>query len=226
MSTKKVFFMPFDAMKSPAAFKEYGNTATGFNKNQAMIDHELAKGNTAQQVWYTGKKSPILAGMQDGQIYIRGHGMPGANTVEGGRGGENLKYTEVVSRLIKSGLPKTFTGKIKCYNCHSAEKVDPTGNAFKEVYETGGEAFAQLVADELYSRGYKQCTFYGYVGSIDSMPKDGTGGRHKFVRGLVKGSDGVSRQVEMGRVSEFRQQFTPRATPKKTSFLKSLFAGR
>ena len=65
MSHKKVFFMPFDPVKSPAAFKEYGNTPTGFNKNQAMIDHELAKGNVATQVWFTGTETapfaPILS---------------------------------------------------------------------------------------------------------------------------------------------------------------------
>ncbi|MES3035442.1 MAG: hypothetical protein V4813_15690 [Gemmatimonadota bacterium] len=225
MSHKKVFFMPFDPTKNPAAVKEYGNTPTGFNKNQAMIDHELAKGNVATQVWFTGKKDPFLAGMHDGQVYIRGHGMPGANTVEGGRGGENLKYTDVVARLIKSGLPKTFTGKIKCYNCHSAETVDPTGLISREIVETHGEAFAQLLADEMFSKGYKKCTFYGYQGSIDSMPKDGTGGRHKFVRGLVKGTDGISKQVELGRVSDFRHQFKPKSMPKKPTFMGMLFGG-
>ncbi len=225
MSIRKVFFMPFDAVKSPSAYAEYGNTATGFNKNQVMIDHEMEKGNEAQQVWWTGKKNPFLSSMQDGQIYIRGHGMPGQNTVEGGRGGENLKYTDVVTRLMKSGLPKTFTGKVKCYNCHSAEKIDPTGNLMMSVVETGGESFAQLVADEMYSRGYKQCTFYGYEGSIDSMPKEGTGGRHKFVRGYVKQTDGTSKQMELGRVSEFRFQFTPRSMKRKPSMLGMLFGG-
>jgi hypothetical protein len=222
--------MPYDTRSLGtigSALREYGATGTNAQKkNQLTIDHELAKGKTAVEVWFNGKKNAFVQGMTGGDIYIRGHGMPGENIIEGGRGGEKLRYDEVVDRLIKSGLNKAFSGKIKCYNCHSAESVDPTGSIVAAITETGGTAFAQLVADELYHRGYRLCTFYGYDGPIDSLPKAGSQGTHKYRREFVKGSDGISRQQEMGRVSENRHQFTPNPRPKPPSFgkvLKGLF---
>ncbi len=212
--------MPFD-MRQPTAMSaqfEYGDLKGGQNKNQLTIDHDLAKGHDARQVWYDGKRNSFLAGMHDGQLYIRGHGMPGENMIEGGRGGEKVRFDVVVDRIVKSGLPKTFSGKIKCYNCHSSESIDPTGSISPRISETNGECFAQLMADEMYSRGYKKCTYHGYAGSIDSLPKDGSSGVHKYVRTVVKG-----KQVESGRVSEARTQFTPNVVPKKKSLLAGLF---
>jgi hypothetical protein len=58
---------------------------------------------------------------KDVQILIRGHGMPGFRSIEGGRGGERVTYQEVAARLKKSGLNKAFGGEIVCYCCHSAE---------------------------------------------------------------------------------------------------------
>jgi len=191
-----------------------------------MIDHALDQDNVAQQVWFTGKKNPFMSGMQARHIYIRGHGLSGAGFILARRRSTYYKYTEVVSRLITSGLPKTFSGKLKCYHCHSAESIDPSGSADSHVFETRGVAFAQIVADELYARGYRNCTYYGYEGGIDAMPKDGTGGRHMFVRGFLVGSDGKSRNnAELGRVSDFRRQFTPRSVPTKRSMLGMLFGG-
>jgi hypothetical protein len=231
VSTDKLLFMPFDTRSIGTigpALREYGATGQGAQqKNQLTIDHDLAKGKVAVEVWYNGKKNTFVQGMTTGQIYIRGHGMAGENIIEGGRGGEKLRYDDVVDRLIKSGLSKAFTGKIKCYNCHSAESIDPTGLISASIVETGGAAFAQLIADEMYHRGYRSCTFYGYEGAIDSLPKDGSQGTHKYRRGLVKGLDGKSRQQEMGRVSENRFEFTPNPRPKPPSFgkvLKGLFA--
>lgn len=223
--TDKLLFIPFDTRspKIASALREYGSEGKNAEKkNQLMIDHELNKGKTAVDVWYNGRKSPFVQGMTNGQIYIRGHGMPGENIIEGGRGGEHLRYDEVVDRLIKSGLNKSFSGKIKCYNCHSAESIDPTGNIAASVIETGGTAFAQLIADEMFHRGYRSCTFWGYEGSIDSLPKDGSQGKHKYVRAFVKGTDGISKQTEMGRVSEFRHEFTPNPRPKPPSLGKMI----
>jgi len=63
-----------------------------------------------------------------------------------------------------------------------------------------------MVADELYTRGFKLCKFYGYIGSIDSNVKDGSSGVHKYVRV----TDGKGGQVEAGRVSESRVEFKPK----------------
>ncbi len=211
--TDKLFYMPFDVNGTNilAAQFEYGNMEGGYNKNQIEIDREIAKGNVATQVWFDGKKDPFLAGMGNGQIYIRGHGMPGFRSIEGGRGGERVNYTTVVDRLIKSGLRKTFSGKIKCFNCHSAE----TGVIGSDP-EVEGPPFARLIADEMYTRGYKSCTFYGYVGAIDSFAKDGSAGKHKYARG--KGN------VELGRASEGRIQFKPTIRFHKPNIFQRLFA--
>lgn len=219
----KVLFMPFDERLPSVnnAKFEYGNTGTD-KKNQAFIDHEMAKGKVAVSVWYNGKRNSHLASMSGGQIYIRGHGMPGENLIEGGRGGEKVRYDEVVRRLIKSGLKKNFSGKIKCYNCHSAETISVEGNLWPQVMETGGMPFAQLVADELYAQGYKKCTFYGYVGAVDSVTKDGSQGHHRYRRVTVL-EGGKKKQVEMGRMSENRFQFYPVPMPKRPTVFSRIF---
>jgi hypothetical protein len=93
----------------------------------------------------------------------------------------------------------------------------------QSIAETNGACFAQLLADEMYARGYKKCTYVGYAGSIDSNPKDGSSGKHKYVRATVKVRNSM-KQVEQGRVSEARTQFTPNVILKKKSFLAKLFS--
>ncbi|MBN8889023.1 MAG: hypothetical protein ABS99_03655 [Acetobacteraceae bacterium SCN 69-10] len=211
--TDKVFYMPFDVNGPQALFAqmEYGNMQGSMKKNQIEIDREIEKGNMAVEVWYDGKKAPFLAGLSEGQVYIRGHGMPGFRSIEGGRGGERVDYHTVVDRIIASGLRKTFAGKIKCFNCHSAE----TGVVGSDP-EVEGPPFARLIADEMYTRGYKFCTFYGYLGAVDSFAKDGSAGKHKYARGLGG--------VELGRASEGRIQFRPTIKFSKPNIFKRIFA--
>jgi hypothetical protein len=181
---------------------EYTKASGGYDKAQIQLDHDLAKGHNAFTVWYDGSPNPFLSSTINGQIYIRGHGMPGFVSIETARGAERLHYTEVVDRLITSGLRREFSGAIKCYNCHSAEWPDKKN----PDPEQGKEPFAHMVTDELYSRGYKLCKFYGYIGSIDSNVKAGSTGIHKYVRI----SDGKGGQVEAGRVKDSRVEFKPK----------------
>ena len=111
--TDKVFYMPFDVNGPQALFAqmEYGNMQGSMKKNQIEIDREIEKGNMAVEVWYDGKKAPFLAGLSEGQVYIRGHGMPGFRSIEGGRGGERVDYHTVVDRIIASGLRKILIGE-------------------------------------------------------------------------------------------------------------------
>lgn len=207
---RKIMFLPADPRHPNFMFvqHEYTTAHGGYNKAQIQLDHDLAKGNDARAIWYDGDADPFLAGTIDGQIYIRGHGMPGFMSIECARGAERLHYTEVVDRLIRSGLRREFIGDIKCYNCHSAEFPD---RAHPDP-EQGRVPFAQMIADELYSRGYKYCRFFGYMGSIDSNVKAGSTGAHKYVRV----SDGMGGTIEAGRASESRVQFMPKI--KKSSF--------
>lgn len=212
--TNKAFFMPYDP-KHPnhlSAQYEYGSAGgADMNKLQKDIDHELTKGNRAVAVWYNRKtKHPFISSLNTGEIYIRGHGMPGFKSIEGGRGGERIDYTVVADRLIESGLKKQYNGKIKLFNCHSAETGVPGHDP-----ECVGPPFARLFADELYSRGYKHCTFFGYVGSIDSFAKDGSQGKHHYIR---------KNNAEVARASMGRIQFKPVVTFKKKNFFKSIFS--
>ena len=203
----KVYFMPYDPNHPsflPAQF-EYGS-AGGSDMNKLMkdVDHEESKGNVAIPVWYQpGRRSAFMMSLDRESVYVRGHGMAGFRSIEGGRGGERINYVTLSDRLIESGLPKSFSGKIKLFNCHSAESglvgSDP---------ECVGHPFARLVADEMYQRGYRACTFYGYVGRIDSFVKDGSNGKHHYIRDIVNG-----RMEEVGRASQGRIQFKPNPLP-------------
>lgn len=128
------------------------------SKNREWKKAEAAKNNGKDwyEVWYTGRVSPIIMSLNaNDQIYIRGHGLPGDTEIQSSAW--KLDADEVARRLIASGLQKNFAGKIKCYNCHSAESgID--------------KAFAQAFADRLYSSGYKSCEYFGYFGALDSFP--------------------------------------------------------
>jgi hypothetical protein len=76
-------------------------------------------------------------------------------------GASCLTGYDVASRLIQSGLRTSFDGKIKCYNCHSAE---------------GTSGFAQSLADTMFAKGFVRCTFWGYSGQLSSAYGDD---RHK-----------------------------------------------
>lgn len=199
----KILFMPYDPTnpKIGTTKLEYGDQGpTNMRKNMKVIDHELGQGNQAVAIWYDGKTQPFVQSFTTGQIYIRGHGMPGFISIEGGRGGERVHYKEVAKRLIASGLPKSYSGDIKCFICHSAESGKPGTDP--EIED--GQPFAKSLADYLFSKGYKSCKFFGYFGSVDSFAKDGTTGKDYYIRGVDKG-----KQVELGKASQGCVRFHP-----------------
>ena len=133
---------------------------------------------------YTPGQSSLRGLGADDQIYIRGHsvaGYPGifdhSGTDDQGRDTyrhrdqalyqllqadgsrvtihkASLRADAVAQRLRDMGLDQTFNGKIKCYNCHSAE---------------GDPNFATALSDALAQLGYNACGVYGYVGAVTSM---------------------------------------------------------
>jgi hypothetical protein len=129
------------------------------NLNWKAAEAEKGASKDWFEVWYSGRVSPIIFGLRtvEEQIYIRGHGQPGDSGIYSGGFNWRLGAEEVAKRLIASGLQTSFAGKIKCYNCHSAEQG---------IHER----FAQALADYLYSKGYKSCEFFGYYGALDSYP--------------------------------------------------------
>ncbi|NNK62988.1 MAG: hypothetical protein HKO98_07220 [Gemmatimonadetes bacterium] len=185
-----------------------GPFGPGQNKAQLVIDDDISKNRSSTVVWYDGGTDPVLSSLNDGQIYIRGHGMAGSPELEMARGGEQVHYAEVVQRLVTSGLKREFRGQIKCFNCHSAES-GPHGNAVD-----GHDPFGQNVADELYKRGYKLCTVYGYTDAIDSYPTAAVKNAaepgevlHKYRRAGMAATD------NLGRAKSGRVEFAPRVPP-------------
>jgi hypothetical protein len=198
----RVLFMAVDK-SDLIAFNEYGRANGG--SNTQWIDWTAANQNGADKqvtaVWYSGSAEPIMQnlGVATDQVYVRGHNDATLGTgIQVARGGSVLSAAEVGQRLIASGLKTRFQGKIKCYNCHSGEKF--------AGYKS---SFAQALADYLYNHGYKNCSYYGYEGALDSFYKAGSQGTHKYRRDKET-TGGAVRQVEGGRASENRIQITPR----------------
>jgi len=173
-----IFFMPYDPKhpKHQAAHVEYGAKGSitdsgsigGKFKNLNSIHDQALKGNIAGEIWWdgSGHSTQLQARYAaDTQIMIRGHGMAGWDTIEGGRGGERISWKDAANRLFCSGLNTNFMGSITCYCCHSAEATDETGSQI-----SNGNPFAQNFANYMYhTLGYKNCRFFGYLGSIDSF---------------------------------------------------------
>jgi len=154
---------------------------------------------------YTPGQSSLRGLGPDDQIYVRGHcilGFPGVfdNTGRDDRGRDtydhrdqglykllqadgsrvlihkaSLRAPAIAQRLSDMGLEATFNGKIKCYNCHSAE---------------GDPNFATALSDELASLGYNSCGVYGYRGALTSMYE----GAHK---GSTAGGRASDNRVEI-----------------------------
>ncbi len=144
---------------------------------------DMAHAKQFFEVWYSGQTSVILFGMTDGQIYIHGHGEPGRPNIFSGdpkaHDVHEISAPRLAERLIQSGLQPGFAGKIKCYNCHSAER--------------GAEesSFAQLFADVMWDNGFRSCTFWGYTGSLTSFYENrGARGLHKFSGDKIDLGDG------------------------------------
>jgi hypothetical protein len=154
------------------------------------------------EVWYSGSQSVILFSMTDGQIYIRGHGQPGENHISSGDDTHDtacITANDVAHRLIDSGLQTSFAGKIKCYNCHSAEA------GWK------GAPFAQVFADAMAAAGYTNCTYWGYLGSLTSFYETWHNDPqlHKYAGHKEDFGDGAW-VMDDARASQRRLQITPR----------------
>ncbi|NUW75095.1 hypothetical protein HOP38_21575 [Vibrio mediterranei] len=176
------------------------STFAGHRKNHQWIEYLLnTKNKEAIQIWYEPKTviNELKTISNDDQIYIRGHGEPGSEYIKTSKGGKELGHRFVVDRLRENGLPKSFRGKIKCYNCNSGSWLN------------GKRSFAQALADYMYGWGYDKCTYYGYRGKLDSYYKQGTQGVHKYIReGAWDVNQGICRARD-GRVQIKPQALNP-----------------
>ncbi|WP_309672705.1 hypothetical protein [Gemmatimonas sp.] len=176
----RVLFVPFNLQSesSNAPGHDYAD------KNRAWKERYVGPHSVHSLFYKPGFISPVLAGLNDaGQVYIRGHSLTGfagvfdhANLDESGEplhpakmnkklkaliGVPDVKFSlkakEVVNRLIESGLRPTFSGKIKCYNCHSGE---------------GDPNFATEVSRHLWAKDYRQCAVFGYRGALQPFHEE------------------------------------------------------
>lgn len=122
------------------------------------------------------------------RIHIAGHGAIGDPEIaaDHGTGGADRSYTEVVDLLIEKGLRKYYLGTVACDVCYSA---------------LGDPAFAQLLARELWSRGFKATCVLGYKGSLyATYCMKATGG--KYMHRVVETDSG-----ELDKSSKMQQRF-------------------
>lgn len=176
---KAVIFMPYDPKANlyEQIRIEYGGGE--MHKNKKVKEFLVSKGYAVHEVWFDGKKQSHLASMDTGHVYIRGHGMPGEGVIKGLKGGgETVEYKTVYERLVSSGLSKSYSGEVHCYNCHSAEHNKEAGPFF-------GDPYAQRFANYMYTKGYKSCSYFGYLGPLDSFPKPGSQGETIYSREKV-----------------------------------------
>lgn len=165
----RVLFVPWSRNEEPGFIGQQSGQEY-ISTNQNWIDHARKNNKEFVEIWYTGTKHLLMAAMLDGQIYIRGHSEESLGEVFSGSYKKkdwygmgtgpamkgNLDAHAVGLRLIETGLRQEFAGKLKCYNCWGA---------------LGGKyGFAQKFADYMWEKGYKNCTFYGYRGAVDSFP--------------------------------------------------------
>jgi hypothetical protein len=93
-------------------------------------------------------------------IYVRGHGESGSDSISLlAEGGSSLKFDAVIDRLIATGLPKTFGGKIKFYSCESSQ----ASHAHPKT------TFAKSAGTYLRAKGYRNCRLFGYLGDISAI---------------------------------------------------------
>jgi len=211
--SKAVIFMPYDPDRPDIGRtkSEYG--AGELDKNRKVKEFLQSKGFLTTVIWYDGKPQPQIQSLDTGQLYIRGHGMPGMGSIFGAKsGGETVPFNTVFERLVTSGLPKTFGGEIHCYNCNSAANSP----------DNKGDPYAVTFANFMYSQGYKSCKYFGYLGLLDSFQKDGSKGTNIYAREFVY--EGKKRiNAELGTWDQARVRIHPKNTMITHTVKLSLF---
>jgi hypothetical protein len=151
----------------------------------------------------TNKPFAFTDDTSDTQIYVAGHGGEGAVHIENKhKGGIKVDADMVVGFLIAGDLPKSFSGKIKFYNCESAMNNGTTDTSF-----------ACKCASLLAKKGYKKAHFFGYRSSVSTGYEDylnpknmSRDGRHRLaIRHVNLGNNQVVTST-LGRASEFRNE--------------------
>lgn len=102
-----------------------------------------------------------LGGEQD-VLYLRGHCAPGSSSLNSSDQKKKITATELKNALLGK-LHLDFPGIIKIYACHSS-KPD-------QLFWKRFAPFAQNFANEMWSAGYRKCSFYGYDTAVTTHPQ-------------------------------------------------------
>ena len=124
------------------------------------------------------------------EIFIRGHGSPGATHISTRNNILNKSVTDAVSvidvckRLISSGLDKSYAGNINFYTCYSGVDALPAdikykhnkqkqtiarGGKVRDELLVGSKSIARIGADYMRSNGYSKARYFGYLGPLISL---------------------------------------------------------
>jgi hypothetical protein len=165
MDKMRIHFIPWCLFRSPGltwdALRWQGRAA-------------VSKGKWYHIVHYAppGVPNPLFLAAWQSTIYIQGHGKAGdehltrAPGVTEGR----LLYRDVAERLVRTGLRKSFRGVIKLWICDSGLGRNKGGLETKQddLSEDETQSFGRLFADEMRNRGYVNCRYQGYFGTVSS----------------------------------------------------------
>ena len=165
MPKQYFMFIPFPRGHA-LDFKANTNHTNWSNSAQLRVNHEKVFVKI-----YIGDKDDLLKFDDDGAevtIYLRGHGSAGLEYLSNSSKPRQeeprkaiVKLDTVVGGIIAEGLQPNFAGKIKCYNCHSAED----GPELNEL------SFAAQFASAIRTEGYNSARIFGYRGAINGAYK-------------------------------------------------------
>lgn len=171
MTTDRCVFIPFDRNQA-ADFIQQTDAA-----HKAGTDGYTHHARKFTYICYDDPGTPLEAlGAAFGvRILIAGHGSAGCpyicNSPGQGRQ-EFLPFNVVVDRLVAKGLQKRYVGTISCDVCFSAVKNDKN------------PPFADLMAQDLRSKGYILANTIGYFGAMGPV-HESLGGNHKYHHRVV-----------------------------------------
>lgn len=208
MATDRCVFIPFDRGQAADFIKD---TQDAHNAGQNGAAHY---GRKFSVVCYDDDGKPLekLGAAFGIRILIAGHGLAGRPYISNSSGHgrkEYLPFNVVADRLIEKGLQKRYVGTISRDVCYSAVKNDRN------------PPFADLLARELRSRGYKLINVIGYYGAMGPVYEK-LAGNHKFHHRVVD-LDMEDGSVNTVKTKDAKERFTGifKEVPKHLKGLKA-----
>jgi len=188
---KSLVFIPFGGV----SVKEFKLKTEQWNEaEKENISGGMDKDDVRSYDMVLWEKSKVNKSLQEfpnenAEIFIRGHGSPGATHISTrNKINENeasvvdaVSVTEVCDRLIESGLKTSYKGNIHFYSCHSGVDILPlklkntqakqkqkldNNQKVKKEHLVSNKCIARLGADYLRSKGYVQARYFGYLGPL------------------------------------------------------------